>query len=169
MTILNAKIKFEYLIHPGQTAKCAYKLDKLVFQAHHGSLIYKYYCVSPFTRICQISLFYISLLYDVIFCVKSITQTDKIEVARSIVLCQPSRPPSQGIFKTIDIERSMEGRCRTSLFLFSNKWLTRQGLVYLPLFEGAWTVMTFNLCCRLGCSHARDKSDENHVKMPTSG
>ena len=150
MTILNAKIKFEYLIHPGQTAKCAYKLDKLVFQAYHGSLIYKYYCVSPFTRICQISLFYISLLYDVIFCIKSIKQTDKIEVARSIVLCQPSRPPSQGIFKTIDIERSMEGRCRTSLFLFSNKWLTGQGFFfYFPLFE-----VTFNLCCRLGCSHA---------------
>ena len=42
----------------------------------------------------------------------------------------------QGIFKTIDIERSMEGRCRTSLFLFSNKWLIGQGSVYLPLFEG---------------------------------
>ena len=167
MIILNAKIKFEYLIHPGQTAECAYKLDKLVFQAYHSSLIYKYYCVSLFTRICQISLFYILLLYDVIFCVKSIKQTDKIEVARSIVLRQPSRPPSQGIFKTIDIERSMEGRCRTSLFLFSNRWLTWQGLVYLPLFEGAWTVMTFNLCCQLGCSRARDKSDENHVGILT--
>ena len=80
---------------------------------------------------------------------------------------QPSRPPSQRIFKTIDIERSMEGRCRTSLFLFSNKWLIGQGLVYLPLFEGAWTVMTFNLCCWLGCSHARDKSDQNHVGILT--
>ena len=148
MTILNAKIKFEYLIHPSQTAECAYKLDKLMFQAYHGSLIYKYYCVSPFTRICQISLFYISLLYDVIFCVKSIKQTDKIEVARSIVLWPTFKTTSQGIFKTIDIERSTEGRCRTSLFLFSNKRLIGQGLVYLPLFEGAWTVMTFNLCCR---------------------
>ena len=26
-------IKFEYLIHPGQTVECAYKLDKLMFQA----------------------------------------------------------------------------------------------------------------------------------------
>ena len=78
---------------------------------------------------------------------------------------QHSRPPSQGIFKTVDIERSMEGRCRTSLFLFSNKWLIGQGLAYLPLFEGAWTIMTFNLCSRLGCSHARDKSDENHVSI----
>ena len=80
---------------------------------------------------------------------------------------QHSRPPSQGIFKTIDIERSMEGCCRTSLFLFSNQWLIGQGLAYLPLFEGAWTIMTFNLCCRLGCSHARDKSDENHVGILT--
>ena len=76
---------------------------------------------------------------------------------------QHSRPPSQGIFKIIDTERSIKGRCGTSLFLFSNKWLIEQSLVYLPLFEGAWTVITFNLCCRLGCSHARDKSDENHV------
>ena len=80
---------------------------------------------------------------------------------------QHSRPPSQGIFKTIDTERSMEGRCRTSLFLFSNKWLIGQALAYLPLFEGASTIMTFNLCCRLGCSHARDKSDENHVSILT--
>ena len=42
-----------------------------------------------------------------------------------------------------------------------------QSLAYLPLFEGAWTVMTFNLRCRLGCSHARDKSDENHVGILT--
>ena len=62
---------------------------------------------------------------------------------------QHSRPSSQGIFKTIDIERSMEGRCRTSLFLFSNKWFIGQGLKYLPLFEGAWTIMAFNLRCRL--------------------
>ena len=61
----------------------------------------------------------------------------------------------------------MEGRCGTSLFLFSDKWLIGQGLAYLPLFEGAWTIMTFNLCCRLGCSHARDKSDENHVDILT--
>ena len=138
-----------------------------MFPAYHGSLIYKYYCVSPFTRICQISLFYISLLYDVIFCVKSIKQTDKIEVARSIVLWPTFKTTKPRNFNTIDIERSMEGHCTTSLFLFSNKWLTGQGLVYLPLFEGAWTVMTFNLCCRLGCSHARDKSDENHVGVLT--
>ena len=80
---------------------------------------------------------------------------------------QHSRPPSQGIFKTIDIEKSIEGRCRTSLFLFSNKWLIGPGLAYLPLFEGAWTIMTFTLCCRLGCSYARDKSDENHVGILT--
>ena len=80
---------------------------------------------------------------------------------------QHSRPSSQGIFKTIDIERSMEGRCRTSLFLFLNKPLIGQSLVYLLLFEGAWTIMTFNLCCLLGCSHARDKSDENHVGILT--
>ena len=80
---------------------------------------------------------------------------------------QHSRPPSQGVFKTIAIERSMEGRCRTSLILFSNKWLIGQGSAYLPLFDGAWTIMTFNLCCRLGCSHARDKSDENHVGILT--
>ena len=92
MTISNAitivmTIKSEYLIDPGQTADCAYKLDKSMFRAYHSSLIYKYYCVSLFTCICQISLFYISLLYDVTFCVKSIKQTDK--VARSIVLfCQ---------------------------------------------------------------------------------
>ena len=29
----------------------------------------------------------------------------------------------QEIFKTIDIERSMDGPCRTSLLLFSSKWL----------------------------------------------
>ena len=77
---------------------------------------------------------------------------------------QHSRPPSQGIFKTIDIERSTEGCCTTSLFLFSNKWLIGQGLAYLPLFESAWTVMT---CCWLGCSRARDKSDENHIGILT--
>ena len=137
-----------------------------MFRAYHGSLIYKYYCVSPFTRICQISLFYISLLYDVIFCIKSIKQT-RSRSQEASYYGQHSRPPSQGIFNTIDIERSMEGRCTTSLFLFSNKWLIGQGLVYLPLFEGAWTVMTFNLRCRLGCSHARDKSDENHVSILT--
>ena len=80
---------------------------------------------------------------------------------------QHSRPPNQEIFNTIDIERSMECRCTISLFLFPNKWLIGQGLVYLPLFEGAWTVMTFNLCCQLGCSHARDKSDGNHVSILT--
>ena len=136
-------MKFEYLIHPSQTAECTYKLDKLMFQAYRGSLIYKYYCVSPFTRICQISLFYISLLYDVIFCVKSNKQT-RLRSQEASYYGQPSRPPSQRIFKTIDIERSMEGRCRTSLFLFSNKWLIGQGLVYLPLFEGACTVITFD-------------------------
>ena len=170
MTILNASKdnKIDYLIHPSQTAECAYKLDKLMFWAYHSPLIYKYYSVSPFACICQISLFYISLLYDVIFCVKSIKQTDKIEVARSIVLWPTLKTTKPRNFKTIGIERSMEGRCRTSLFLFSNKWLIGQGLGYLPLFEGAWTVMTFNLCCRLGCPHARDKSDENHVGILTS-
>ena len=50
---------------------------------------------------------------------------------------------AQGILNTIDMERSMEGRCTTSLFFISIKWLIGQGLVYLRLFEGAWTVMTF--------------------------
>ena len=137
-----------------------------MFRVYHSSLIYKYYCISPFACICQISLFYISLLYDVIFCVKSIKQTGKIEVAKRIV-SWPTFKTKPRNFKTIDIERSMEGRCRTSLFLFSNKWLIGQGLAYLPLFEGVWTIMTFNLCCRLGCSHAREKSDENHVGILT--
>ena len=136
---------------------------KLIFRAYHSSLIYKYYCVSPFTCIYQISLFYISLLYDVIFCVKSIKQTGKIEVARSIIPWPTFKTTKPRNFKRIDIERSMEGRCRTSLFLFSSKWLIGQGTAYLPLFEGAWTIMTFNLCCWLGCPDARDKSDENHV------
>ena len=56
-----------------------------------------------------------------------------------------------------------------------------QGLVYLPLFEGvalkrAVCLITLkaismdshdNLCCRPGCSHARDKSYENHVGILT--
>ena len=48
MTILNASNdnKIEYLIHPSQTAECAYKLDKLMLQAYHGSLIYKYYLLT---------------------------------------------------------------------------------------------------------------------------
>ena len=77
----------------------------------------------------------------------------------------------------------MEGHCGTSLFLFSNKWLTGQGLVYLLLFEGLFVALKRaiclitlkaismgshdNLCCRIGCLHARDKSDENTVGILT--
>ena len=52
--------------------------------------------------------------------------------------------------------------------------------MYLPLFEGLFVTLRRavclktisidshdNLCCRLGCSHARDKSDENHVGILT--
>ena len=139
--------KFEYLMHPGQTADCAYKLDEFMFPAYHSSLVYKYYCVSSFLRICQISLFYISLLYKVISCVK---QTDKIEVVRSTVRLTfkttKPRTRGQGTLKTIDIERSMEGCCRTSLFLFSNKQLIGQGLVYFPLFEGVFVTLKRAVC-----------------------
>ena len=69
-------------------------------------------------------------------------QTDKKNKKHcTILLGQHSRSPSQEIFKTIDIERSMEGSCRTSLFLFSNKWLTEQGLVYFPFFEGVFVAL----------------------------
>ena len=98
MATIVMTIKFEYLIHPGQTAECAYKLGKLMFRPYHSLLIYKYYCVSSFTCICQISLFYISLLYDVMFCVKSIKQTGKIEVARSIVLWPTFKTTKPGNF-----------------------------------------------------------------------
>ena len=62
------------------------------------------------------------------------------------MLGQHPRSPSQGIFKAIDIESSMEGRCRTNLFLFSNKWLTGQSLVYLPLFEGVFVALKRAVC-----------------------
>ena len=63
MTILNAKIKFEYLIHPGQTAECAYKLDKLMFQAYHGSLIYKYLlCITLYTHLSDFIILYFAIV-----------------------------------------------------------------------------------------------------------
>ena len=55
--------------------------------------------------------------------------------------------------------------------------------MHLPLFEGVFVALKRavclialktismdshdNLCSRLGCSHARDKSDENHVGILT--
>ena len=51
----------------------------------------------------------------------------------------------------------MEGRCRTSLFLFFSK----QGLVYLPLFEGLFVTLRRAVCLMALKAISMDSDSDN--------